>query len=319
MSSIILAEADTITTGDLDIKEFPAFREAVSILSSDSNAIFEVYNQVEILAINKLKVDENVLDKLPNLKFIQILATGYDNVDLEACRKRGVTVCNVSGYSTYSVAQHVFALILYLTNKVDHHWRISREGIWSREPKFTYYTGGIPELHGKTLGIVGLGTIGRAVADIGLAFGMKIITYTRSPRKIMNDHIQSVRPEELAQLSDIISLHAPLTEDTHELVNAHFLNQMKKSALLINTARGGLIDESALREALESGSIAGAGLDVLTEEPPKADHPLLSLSNCVITCHMAWATLDARKTLMRKANSNIETYLKTGAVPEALV
>ena len=319
MASILIAEADTITTGDLDLTDYSIFRNAVMLNSVDTEKIFDSYADVEILAINKLAINNRVLEKLPNLRFIQIMATGYDNVDLEACKDRGIQVCNVKDYSTDSVAQHVFALILALTNKVEYHWQMAREGIWSREPKFTFYTPSIPELRGKTLGIIGMGRIGHNVAEIALAFGMEVITYTRSPEKIGTSEIRFKELADLTKSSDIISLHLPLTDDSQHMINEQFLDEMKENALLINTARGGLIDEKALYEALLNKKIKGAGLDVLTTEPPRGDHPLLTLSNCIITSHMAWATLDARKKLIEKATANIETFLNEGRVPHSLV
>lgn len=319
MASILIAEADTITTGDLDLSRYPIFRNAVMLNSVDTEKIFDSYSDTEILAINKLVINKRTLDQLPNLRFIQILATGYDNVDLEACKDRGVEVCNVKDYSTESVAQHVFALILALTNKVEYHWQMAREGIWSNEPKFTFYTPSIPELSGKTMGIIGMGRIGHSVAEIALAFGMDVFTYTRSPEKIGTSRIRFKELEDLTKSSDIISLHLPLTYESGNMINELFLDNMKEEALLINTARGGLIDENALYEALSKKKIRGAGLDVLTTEPPKADHPLLTLSNCIVTSHMAWASLDARKKLIDKATENIETFIREGKVPHSLV
>lgn len=318
MTRIVFLEVDTVTTGDLDINQFDIFNNAILLNSTDTDKLYDQYSDVEVLLINKTEINSSVLEDLPELKFIQILATGYDNVDLEACRERGIEVCNVEGYSTYSVAQHVFALILALTNKVNYHWQMTRDGIWSNEPKFTFYTPGIPELHHKTLGVIGLGSIGTAVARVGKAFGMKIITYTRSPEKITDSDIHFVEMDELARTSDFISLHLPLTQDTAQIINHEFLSKMKQDAILINTARGGLIDEQALHDVLTVKGIKGAGLDVLTEEPPPIDHPLLSLPNCITTSHMAWATLDARRTLMTKAADNVESFLNEGSVPHSL-
>lgn len=319
MASILIAEADTITTGDLDLSQYSIFREAVMLNSVDTEKLFESYSDVEVIAINKLALNNRVLDKLPNLRFVQIMATGYDNVDLEACKDRGIQVCNVRDYSTDSVAQHVFALLLALTNKVEYHWQMAREGIWSREPKFTFYTPSIPELKGKTMGIIGMGRIGHNVAEIALAFGMEVITYTRSPEKIGIDQVRFKEMDELVKESDVISLHLPLTDDSQYLVDQSFLDQMKDEAYLINTARGGLIDEEALYNALHEKKIKGAGLDVLTKEPPRADHPLLTLSNCIVTSHMAWASLDARKKLIDIASDNIKTFIETGKVKHSLV
>lgn len=318
MASIVFLEVDTITTGDLDINQFGILKDSILLNSTDTDKLFDQYSDAEILLINKTEINSSILKDLPNLKFVQILATGYDNVDLAACRERGIEVCNVEGYSTYSVAQQVFALILTLTNKVNYHWQMARDGIWSNEPKFTFYTPGIPELKEKKLGILGMGAIGSAVARVGQAFGMEILTYTRSPEKI-NDHtIRFVSLDELARNSDIISLHLPLTQDTDQLINQEFLSKMKSEAILINTARGALIDEKALFDVLTLKGIKGAALDVLSKEPPPVDHPLLSLPNCITTSHMAWATFDARERLMNQAQVNIETYIREGTVHHSL-
>ncbi|HLU93888.1 MAG TPA: NAD(P)-dependent oxidoreductase [Membranihabitans sp.] len=318
MTPIVFLEVDTVTTGDLDINQFGILKNAILLNSSDTDKLYDQYSNVEILVINKTEINSSILENLPHLRFIQIIATGYDNVDLAACRDRGIEVCNVEGYSTYSVAQHVFALILTLTNKVNYHWQMARDGIWSNEPKFTFYTPGIPELNQKKLGIIGMGAIGSAVARVGKAFGMEILTYTRSPEKI-NDHtIRSVDLDELAKNSDIISLHLPLNPETNQIINQEFLSKMKSEALLINTARGGLIDEKALASVLTLKGIKGAGLDVLSHEPPPNDHPLLTLPNCITTSHMAWATLDARRTLLHHTRENVETFLRDGKVEHSL-
>lgn len=318
MARIVFLEVDTITTGDLDINQHNVFNNAILLNSTDTDKLFNQYSDVEILLINKTEINSSILKDLPQLKFIQILATGYDNVDLEACRERGIEVCNVEGYSTYSVAQHVFALLLTLTNKVNYHWQMTRDGIWSNEPKFTFYTPSIPELHHKTLGVIGLGSIGSTVAQVGKAFGMEVITYTRSPEKINDADIRFVELDQLAADADFISLHLPLNQDTSQIIDESFLNKMKKEAILINTARGGLIDEQALHDVLTIKGIKGAALDVLSEEPPPVDHPLLPLPNCIVTSHMAWATLDARRTLLSKAKQNVENYINEGSVAHSL-
>lgn len=318
MASIVFLEVDTISTGDIEIGDFGILKDSILLNSSDTDKLFDQYSDVEILVINKTNINNSVLKDLPDLKFIQIMATGYDNVDLHACRERGITVCNIEGYSTYSVAQHVFSLILTLTNKVNYHWQMARDGIWSNEPKFTFYTPSIPELKDKKLGILGMGDIGSAVARVGQAFGMNIITYTRSPEKISDHTIRFVELDELARTSDIVSLHLPLNQDTHQIINQEFLSKMKSDSILINTARGGLIDENALYDVLAVKGIKGAGLDVLSVEPPPLDHPLLSLPNCITTSHMAWATLDARLRLMEQARKNIETFIAQGSISHAL-
>ncbi|WP_236975157.1 NAD(P)-dependent oxidoreductase [Membranihabitans maritimus] len=319
MAKIILIESDTVTTGDLDITQFPIFQNAVVLSTNDTDALFSDHSDVEVLAVNKLQITKAVLDQLPNLKLIQILATGYDNVDLEACKEKGIHVFNVSGYSTHSVAQHVFALLLSITNKVNYHWQMSRDGIWSNESKFCFYAPNIPELNNKIFGIIGLGDIGLATAEIALAFGMDVVTYTRSPEKIKNDRIKPLSLEEVTQISDVISLHVPLTEDTSEMVDTQFLEAMKDSAILINTARGGLINEKGLYDALRAKKIKAAALDVLTSEPPEQDNPLLELTNCIVTSHMAWASIDARSRLLKWASDNISGFINEGKSDNALV
>ncbi|GAA5220575.1 NAD(P)-dependent oxidoreductase [Membranihabitans marinus] len=309
MPKIVLLESDTVTTGDINLQDISVLKDAVILNSTDVSLLIKNHQDVEILLINKYKITKTELDQLPNLKMIQVLATGYDNVDLNACKERGIKVFNVSGYSTHSVAQHVFALILAITNKVHYHWQMSRDGIWSNEPKFCFYAPSMMELRNKQMGIIGMGNIGNTVAEIAHAYGMDVCSYTRSPENIKYPWIESVALLDLVEKSDIISLHVPLTEDTSQMVDEGFLSNMKSSGILINTARGGLIDEDALYNSLNKKEIKAAGLDVLQVEPPEQDHPLLSLNNCIVTSHMAWATLDARLQLLGTANNIISDYL----------
>ncbi len=233
------------------------------------------------------------------------MATGYNTVDVQAAQQRGILVCNVPEYSTPNVTQAVFALLLELTNRTGHHSQTVHEGRWSASPDFCYWDGELVELAGRTLGIVGYGRIGKAVAAVGRAFGMQILAH----RRTASDDPQFVSLDRLLSESDVVSLHCPLVPDTKELINAARLAQMKPSAFLINTARGALIHEPDLAAALNAERIAGAGLDVLSVEPPLASNPLLSARNCVMTPHIAWATRNARLRLLEVTASNIRGYL----------
>jgi len=262
----------------------------------------------EIVLTNKAAITREVMEQLPRLRYIGVLATGYDIVDAAAARRRGIPVCNVPDYATPSVVQMVFAHLLNLTLRVADHGRGVAEGRWSRCPDFAYWDFPLVELAGLTLGVVGFGRIGRAVARAALAFGMDVLAY--DPAVIDSTGVRSVDLDELLRQSDVVSLHCPLTPDTRHLIDAERLSAMKPTAYLINTGRGPLIDERALAEALRSGSIAGAGLDVLSVEPPPADHPLLTAPNCCITPHIAWATRAARQRLLDAAVANVRGFLE---------
>lgn len=262
--------------------------------------------------INKVVLTADVLAELPDLRYVGLLSTGTNAIDLAAATQRGITVTNVPGYSTDSVAQHVFALLLELAHRTSEHDRAVQRGDWSRCPDFCFTTGPLVELAGKTLGIVGLGDIGRRVARIGAALGMRIAAaHQRSMGQVQLHGIDItwLPHDELFAAADVISLHCPLNEKTMKLVDAQRLATMKPGALLINTGRGGLIDEPALRAALESGHLGGAGLDVLSTEPPAADHPLLGAPRCVITPHVAWASQAARGRLMGIVAENLRGFL----------
>ncbi|MDH3997740.1 MAG: D-2-hydroxyacid dehydrogenase, partial [Desulfuromonadales bacterium] len=247
---------------------------------------------------------------LPDLRYIGVLATGVNVVDLAAAAKAGICVTNIPAYSTPSVAQHVFALILELTRAVGHHSRRVHNGAWVQSADFAFWETPQTELAGKTLGLIGLGGIGQKVAQIAQAFDMKLLIHTRTPRQQDWPEATFVELDQLFMESDIVSLHCPLTSETTKLVNAKRLAQMKQSAYLINTGRGPLINEAALAKALHQGKIAGAGLDVLSTEPPLPDNPLLQSPNCLITPHLAWATLAARQRLMDTVAANIKSYLQ---------
>jgi glycerate dehydrogenase len=250
------------------------------------------------------------MDALPQLKYIGVLATGYNVVDIDSARRKGIVVTNIPAYSTHSVAQMVFAHLLHITQRVGHYASENKEGRWSNNPDFCYWDTPLVELHGKKMGIVGFGNIGKATANLALAFGMEVYVYSSKPQSLLPQGIQKRTLDELFKECDVVSLHCPLTSDTIELVNASRLALMKPSAILINTGRGPLINEKDLADALNEGRIAGAGLDVLSIEPPRKDNPLLKARNCFITPHIAWATKEARERLMSIAVNNLKSYLQ---------
>lgn len=263
----------------------------------------------EILVVNKVPLREETLAQLPDVRYIAVLATGFNIIDTEYCAKRGIPVSNIPAYSTDSVAQYVFSFILAHASRVAEHSAAVHEGQWTSCPDFTFRVVPIAELAGKTLGIVGFGKIGQKVACIAQAFGMRVIATTAHPDKYAEKTVVFTDADTLARESDYISLHCPLTPQTTGLVNAQFLSKMKKSAFLVNTSRGPVVDEQALAQALDNGSIAGAGLDVLSDEPPKADNPLLTAKNCLITPHIAWAPTETRQRLMDIFTENIRGFV----------
>lgn len=264
----------------------------------------------EVILTNKTVIDRSVIEKLPKLKYIGVLATGYNVVDIEAAREKGIIVTNIPAYSTASVAQMVFALLLAITNNVEHYTTENRNGRWSRCADFCYWDAPLMELSGKTFGIVGLGNIGQSVARIALAFGMKVLALTSKRVEVLPDGVEKASSlDELLEKSDVLSLHCPLTESTRYMINAQTLAKMKPTAILINTGRGPLIDEFALAQALNNGELKGAGVDVLSTEPPTSDNPLLYARNCYVTPHLGWATVEARRRLMDTAVGNVANFL----------
>lgn len=261
----------------------------------------------EMVITNKTPLRKELLETLPRLKYVGLLSTGYNIVDWEYCKEKGIPVCNIPSYSTSAVAQLTFALILEHTNAVAIHNKSVHEGEWAECRHFCYWKTPLSELDGKTLGIIGFGKIGKAVAKIAAAFGMKVIASTNHPAPYEN--VEFCGRDELLAKSDFVSIHCPLTPATEGMVNAEFLSKMKKSAILINTSRGQVIDENALADALKNGVIAGAGLDVMTSEPPAKSNPLFGIENCYITPHIAWAGFETRERLMKICRENIEAFL----------
>jgi len=254
-------------------------------------------------------LDRTIIESLAKLQYVGVLATGYNVVDVEAARRRNVPVTNVPAYGTRSVAQMVFAHLLNLTQHVGHHAETVRQGRWTAGPDFCYWDFPLVELEGLTMGIVGLGRIGRATAQLSLAFGMEVLAFDEVIDPVPPKGVSYVDLADLFRRSDVVSLHCPLTPETAGLVNADRLTLMKRSAFLINTSRGPLVDEGALAAALNSGRIAGSGLDVLSAEPPRADNPLLSAKNCFITPHVAWASGAARARLLKAVVENVRAFL----------
>ena len=285
---------------------------------SEAHQVIERAENAQVILTNKVPITSDALASLPEVQYIGVLATGVNNVDLEAARERGVVVTNVPAYSTASVAQHVFALLLELVHHTGANDQAARDGTWAKNVDFSFSVDAMTELDGKTLGIVGLGAIGRRVAQIAAAMGMKIAAaHQSSMDRVRVDGVADIRwltIDDLVAQADVVTLHCPLTPQTHGLINADRLSRMKSTAILINTGRGPLVDEPALAEALHDRVIAGAGLDVLTSEPPPADHPLLAAPRCVISPHVAWATVEARGRLMKQAVANVAAFLNGSPV-----
>ena len=306
--NIVILDGYTTNPGDCSWQQVGACGVVTVHDRTDSSEILARAAEAEIVLTNKTPLAAETIAALPALRLISVLATGVNVVDLDAARVRGVTVCNVPGYSTPSVAQNVFSLLLELTNRTAGHAQAVKAGDWTHCPDFCFWRGDLVELAGRTLGIVGYGAIGRAVAAIGQAFGMQVLANRRSAATA-EEGVTFTDVDTIFRESDVISLHCPLTAETTGLVNASRLATMKQTAFLINTSRGGVIEEQDLAAALNSGQIAGAGLDVLSAEPPPADNPLLMAKNCLITPHIAWATRAARERLIEATAKNVSGFL----------
>jgi glycerate dehydrogenase len=307
--NIVVLDGYTLNPGDLNWDDLRSLGACTIHERTDDDETVKRSADAEILLTNKTVLSREHMVRLPKLKYIGVLATGTNVVDLAAARERGVTVTNVPAYATASVAQLTFALLLELTLRPGDHSNSVHAGDWSRSPDFCYWKYPLIEISGRTLGLVGFGNIARAVARIALAFGMNLIVSVRRTSPSASNGIRFVDLETVFRESDVLSLHCPLTPETKHLVNAERLGWMKRDSFLINTGRGPLVDESALAEALNSGRIAGAGLDVLSIEPPPADNPLFRAKNCILTPHIGWATSAARARLMQAAVENLRAFL----------
>ena len=306
---IVVLDGYTLNPGDLSWKELDELGEVAIFDRTPAAKVLERAAGAGILLTNKTALDAAVLSRLPELRYIGVLATGYNVVDIDAARKGGIAVTNVPAYGIDSVAQMCFAHILNLTNRVAGHAAGVSRGQWCKAADFCYWEHPLIELAGKTLSIIGYGDIGQAVARLALAFGMQVLIHTRTPPDRLPEGMVAVDLDRAFAEADIISLHCPLTEATEKLVDAERLGRMKPGAFLINTSRGPLLDEDAVAEALNSGRLAGAGLDVLSAEPADRKNPLLAAKNCFITPHIAWATREARCRLFAIAAENIQAFL----------
>ena len=306
---IVILDGFTANPGDLSWKRLEELGTLTVYDRTKPEETIARAAEADIVLTNKVIINREMMAQLPQLKYIGVLATGYNVVDIEAAHERGIIVTNVPAYSTESVAQMVFAHLLTVTNRTEHYALQNRQGRWTKNPDFCYWDFSHMELAGKTFGIVGLGNIGRRVAEIALAFGMQVKALTSKSANALPTGVEKADLEELLATSDVISLHCPLTDTTRHLINRDTLSKMRPSAILINTGRGPLVDDQAVASALAEGQLAVFCADVLTEEPPKADNPLLNQPNAFITPHIAWATEEARSRLLQVAISNIQAFL----------
>ena len=307
--NIVVLDGYTLNPGDLSWDELKRLGPSAIYDRTPPELVLERAREAEIILTNKTVLTREAILALPKLKYIGVLATGYNVVDIAAAKERGIPVTNVPDYGTPSVAQHTFALLLELAQRVGHHAQTVRDGAWARSADFCYWDFPLIELHGLTFGIIGFGKIGRAVAKLAEAFGMHVLVHSRSKPKDLPPNYEFVNLDELLPRSDVVSLHCPLTPENKQFINAERLTRMKQSAFLLNTSRGPLLDEPAVANALNSGTLAGAGLDVLSGEPSKADNPLLTAKNCFVTPHIGWATRAARARLMDIAVENIREFV----------
>lgn len=309
MMKIVILDGYTANPGDLSWGSLKEMGEVTVYERTRREEIAGRAADADIVLTNKVVMDREMMALLPRLKYIGVLATGYNVVDIEAARERDIIVTNVPAYSTESVAQTVFAHLLTVTNRTEHYAQQNRLGRWAENRDFCYWDTELTELAGKTMGIVGLGHIGRRVAEIALAFGMQVKAMTSKKAEELPAGIQKAELQSLLASADVVSLHCPLTEGTRHLIHRETIRLMKPSAILINTGRGPLVDDEALAEALNEGRLRAYCADVVTEEPPKADHPLLHAPNAFITPHIAWATVEARKRLLQTAIGNVEAFV----------
>ena len=308
MDKIVVLDGYTANPGDLDWNELKKLGNVEVFDRTPPECVVARAAGARIVLTNKTVIGKTEMAQLPELRMIGVLATGYNIVDVEAAGAFGITVCNVPAYSSNSVAQLVFGFILEWMSQVHAHSASVHAGKWAACPDFSYTLSPLHELAGKTLGIVGFGRIGQTCAQIALGFGMNVLAVPHSPGKVQMDGVRQVSMNEMLEQADFVTLHCPLTAETKNLVDADFLRRMKKASYLINTARGPLVDESALADALQTGHLAGAAADVLSAEPPTSDNPLLSAPNMLITPHLAWAAVEARKRLLAVTVENVSKF-----------
>ena len=309
---IVVTDGFAVNPGDLSWDFLSKFGEyKVYDKISDDEAPSAI-GDADIVFTNRVKIGKTVIDRCKNLKYVSALGTGYDMIDVDSCRNSGIEVCNVPGYSTASVAQHAFALLLANAFDMEGYCSMVKDGKWTGIPGFQYQNSRFVELEGKTAGIYGCGAIGMRFAKICQAFGMRVLAVRRSKTSGEIDGITFVTPDELLRESDYLSLHCPLTDETRGMVNAEFLSKMKDGAVLINTSRGAVLNETDVADALHSGKLSGAGLDVLAKEPADPQNPLLTAPNTFITPHCAWTSREARTRLMQILDDNLTSFVNTG-------
>ena len=305
---IVILDGICVNPGDLSWEDMSKLGELTIYERTAPQQVVERCVGAEAVITNKVMITDEVMAALPQLKYVGILATGYNVVDIDAAHRRGIIVTNIPAYSTDSVAQMTFAHILNITNRVEHYAMEVREGKWSAHPDFCYWNTPLPELAGKTLGIVGLGNTGMRVACIAHAFGMDVFAMTSKNAADLPEGIQKTTLQGLLATSDILSLHCPLNDETFHLINAQTIAMMKRGAILINTGRGPLVDEEAVAKALDEGQLMAYGADVMAQEPPQKNHPLFSHPHAFLTPHIAWATREARERLMVIAANNLKAF-----------
>ena len=304
---ITVLDRCTVTTGDVSLSPIESLGDVRFYDTVPHDMLSNVIADSDAVICNKALITDEIMEKCKNLRYIGLFATGYNNIDIEAAKRRSITVCNVPGYSTDSVVQHAFSMILHFACRTDDYAASVARGDWASSETFSYLAFPTSELRGKTLGIFGFGTIGKAMATVGKAFGMNILAVSHRPMKY--EGVAFTDTDTLFGKSDYLTLHCPLTNETRGLVNSRTLSLMKPSAVLINTARGGVVEEAALTKALNDGTIRGAGIDVLDTEPMYKDHPYLTAKNCYITPHVAWAAYEARTRLIDIVAENIRAFI----------
>lgn len=313
--NIVVLDGFTMNPGDLSWSELEKLGTLKVYDRTSPEQLLERVADAEAVLTNKTVINASSLRNMPKLKYVGVLATGYNVVDIAVAKDLGIVVTNIPAYSTESVAQMVFAHILSITHSVGSYAQEAHAGVWSRQADFSYTNSPLMELYGKRIGIVGFGNTGSATARIAKAFGMEVLVYTSKSQSALPEGMtKACSMDEIFSTSDIVSLHCPLNDKTAEIVNAHNLSLMKETAILINTGRGGLVNENDLAEALKSHRIKAAGLDVMVNEPPREDNPLLGLENCFITPHIAWATYEARVRLMDQAVKNLKSFIEGNVI-----
>lgn len=304
---IVILDSDTVSTGDLSFSSFAKFGEVKRYGLTEAERVIERIRGAEIVLCNKTPITREVIEASPELRYVGLFATGCNNVDLESAKEKGIVVANVPGYSTDGVAQLTFSFILELFGNLLKYRASVNKGDWKKSPVFSYFPYPISILSGKTIGVIGYGEIGRRVSAIANAFGMRVLVYTRTPKE--DTSVCFVDFDTLLRESDIVTVHCPLNEQSKGMMNADAFGKMKDGAVFINTARGPVVDEYALRDALLSGKLMGAGLDVLVKEPMEENCPLFGIENCIITPHIAWAAFETRKKLLGIAERNVEAFI----------